>query len=290
MREPIVAAVIQMCSTADKVANLRAAEALITEAVRQSARLIVLPEMFNCLTDQAEMVRQAEPVPGPTSRQLAQWAEGFGITLVGGSFLEQGGPDGRAYNTSLVYNRRGELLSRYRKLHLFDVDIPDKVTFRESAYIHAGDEICSPMTEAGRLGQSICYDLRFPELYRRLADRGADILTVPSAFAAATGRAHWEILLRARAIENQAYVLAPNQCGTHSAALTTWGQSLIVDPWGGILGQLPMLPDSTPAGTGATPPLTGVVTAELQPEVLQTVRAHLPALTHRRGLERWSRE
>ncbi len=273
MSNPILAAAVQMSSTADKHANMQQAEHWINEAVKQGASLVVLPELFNCLASPEEMLAQAEDIPGPTSEAAHQWAERWQITLLAGSLLEKAG-DGRAYNTSVVYGPSGELLKIYRKLHLFDIDLPGQVTFQESSFVKPGERIETIDTACGRLGLSICYDLRFPELYRHLASDGADMIAVPSAFALATGRDHWQVLLQARAIENQAFVVAANQHGRHSEEITTYGRSMIIDPWG--------IPLST-ASDGQ-----GLAIAPIDHSKAKAVRERLPALTHRRGIERWA--
>ncbi len=268
-----LAAAIQMTSTADKRSNLDQAAHWIGEAVKQGARLVVLPELFNCLASREEMVAQAESIPGPTSEAASSWAKQWQITLVAGSMLERAS-GGKALNTSLVFDPTGEQSTVYRKLHLFDVDLPGEVTFQESSFVRSGDRIEVAETPCGRIGLSICYDLRFPELYRRLAEKGAETIVVPSAFALATGRDHWQVLLRARAIENQAFVIAANQHGRHSDEIVTYGRSTIIDPWG--------IPLSTAADG------QGFAIAPVDRSRLQEIRKRLPALSHRRGLERWS--
>ena len=268
MTTSYLAAAIQMHSGLDKAQNLDTATRLATQAAEQGAKLIVLPEFFNCLGPMAEMVVAAEPIPGPTSQTLAALAKQLGVYLVAGSLCERSEIEGRGHNTSLLFDAQGRELARYRKQHLFDVDLPGQVTFCESQWIEAGNQTVCTETSLGTIGQATCYDLRFPELFRELVDQGMQLLAFPSAFAAATGRAHWEILLRARAIENQVYVLAANQFGAHSSNLTTHGHSMIVDPWGRILAELP-------EGEG-------VVLAEIDLKQQETVRRELPALVHRR--------
>jgi predicted amidohydrolase len=190
------------------------------------------------------------------------------VRLLGGSFPERARDGLRVHNTSVLVSPRGELEAVYRKIHLFDVDLADAGTFRESARIAPGDEIVVADTPAGGIGLSICYDVRFPELYRELAARGALLVTVPSAFTRETGKDHWEVLLRARAIENQVFVIAPAQCGRHSPDRASHGRSLVVDPWGVVLAQL-----------GDRP---GVAVAECDLAEQQRVRERLPALRHRR--------
>lgn len=267
MTERYLAAVVQLSSGADKAANLQAAAHHVEAAAAQGAQLVALPELFDLLTDGPAMAAAAEPITGPTAEFLAQLARRHRVTLLAGSIAIQSETPGRFYNTALLFSPEGELLASYRKIHRFDVALPGRVTYRESAYVDAGDAWVVANTPCGRLGIAICYDLRFPGLFARLAAAGAQLLIVPSAFAEATGRDHWEPLLRARAIENQCFVLAPNQVGPHTPQLTTYGHSLIVDPWGVVLAR---------RETGV-----GVACAEIDLARLQEIRAQLPALTHR---------
>jgi len=274
MQNALTVAACQMCSTLDKDANRAVAERLVREAAGQGATLIALPELFNCLGPLPEMIAQAEPLPGPTSDWLSELAQELGVTLCAGSIAEKSFQPGKGYNTSLIFGPDGALLGQYRKVHLFDVVIPGGPNITESQFMLPGEKIV--LTDAlmaegdsARLGHATCYDLRFPELFRALARGEADVLVIPSAFTYVTGRDHWETLLRARAIENQAFVLAPNQFGSHGPGLRSWGHSMIIDPWGEILAQ----------GPGDA---EAVVTASLQPARLQSVREKIPALKHRR--------
>jgi predicted amidohydrolase len=192
------------------------------------------------------------------------------VTLVGGSFLERSASDGRSYNTSLLVDPAGTILAAYRKMHLFDVDLPGQVTVRESDGRVPGEDVVTAATALGTIGMSICYDLRFPELYRRLVRAGATLVTVPAAFTAYTGAAHWETLLRARAIENQVYVIAPNQTGTSPHGFPDYGHSMIVDPWGTVVAR---------AGDGEA-----IVTAPIDAELLARIRREMPCLAHTRLL------
>lgn len=268
MTDRYLAAVVQLSSGEDKEANLAAASSLIEQAAGRGAELVALPELFNCLGRPDEIVRQAESIPGPTSEAMSALAARLGITLLAGSMAERDEGTGRAFNTSVLFGPDGKQLAAYRKLHLFDIDLPGRVTFRESSWLRAGDEVVAVPTPLGTLGLAICYDLRFAELFRVLSDRGADVLLVPSAFTQATGCDHWQVLLQARAIENQAFVIAPNQHGIHSPQLVTYGRSMIIDPWGTVLAT---------AGDGA-----GIALAEIRRERLVEVRRRLPALKHRR--------
>jgi predicted amidohydrolase len=266
--EPFPAAVVQMAATPEKAANLAAADRLARRAAADGARLVVLPEVFSWRGPRGDEIVAAEPIPGPTSDHCANLAARLGIHLVAGSILEHGGPARKAYNTSCVFAPSGALLGSYRKIHLFDVDLPGRVQVRESDTRAPGKDPVVIETALGRIGLSVCYDLRFPELYRRLVRDGALLVTVPSAFTAPTGRAHWEVLLRTRAIENQVYVLAPNQFGTNAHGFEDYGHSMIVDPWGDVLAR---------AGTDET-----VVTAEIDLARLATVRHEMPCLEHAR--------
>ena len=260
-----VAAAVQLCAGSDKAANLDKAEAFAAEAVQHAARLVVLPEVFLWRGPRAEEVGNAEPIPGPATNRLAALARQLKIYLLAGSLLERNSRD-RAFNTSVLFDPRGEIIARYRKLHLFDVDIPDHVTIRESDTRACGNDIVTAPTELGVIGLTICYDLRFPELYRQLTLTGAEIITVPSAFTFPTGAAHWEILLRARAIENQVYLIAPDQIGKSPSGGVDFGNSMIVDPWG------------KPLARAADREM--MILAEIDRDYQDRVRRELPCLTH----------
>jgi len=231
------AAVAQLNSTNDKARNLAAAESLVRAAAADGAELVALPEKWNLLAGGEELLAGAETLDGPSLTAARAWSKDLGIHLLAGSIPEQG-PAGKAFNASVLIGPGGEDLAVYRKIHMFDVDV-DGVAYRESEYEEPGEEIVSAPLGEATIGLSVCYDLRFPELYRILAVRGARILAVPSAFTAATGRDHWEPLLRARAIENQAFVLAPNQAGEAPPHFSSYGHSAIVDPWGTMLATAP---------------------------------------------------
>jgi len=268
MSDRFVAAAVQMNSRLDREANLATATRLVEQAHQQGAQLVVLPEMFNGLGPFPEVVAAAEPIPGPTSEQMAALAKRLGITLAAGSICERSDQTEQGYNTSLLFLPDGSLAAQYRKIHLFDVDLPGKVEIEESQYIIAGDRHRTFASPLARLGMSICYDLRFPELYRRLADEEAEVILAPAAFTRTTGRAHWELLLRARAVENQSYVIGANQCGHHGGNLESYGHSMIVDPWGEVLAA---------AGDDQQ-----VIVAEIDLARLAEIREQLPALRHRR--------
>ena len=263
-----LAAVVQMASGPRRAANLDRARQFVREAASRGARLVVLPEVFAWRGPRADEAAHAEPIPGPSTDAMAAVAREAGVHLLMGSILEQGELGDRSFNTTCLLSPRGELLARYRKLHLFDVDLPGRVSVRESDARAAGDEVVVAPTPLGALGLSICYDLRFPELYRRQVRAGAEILLVPSAFTFTTGSAHWEVLCRARAIENQCYLLAANQSGTSPHGFADFGGSMIVDPWGVVIAR---------AGDGET-----VALAEIDHGYLARVRRELPSLAHAR--------
>ncbi len=262
------AAVVQLRSVADLGHNLERALHWIAEAAGSGASVIALPENFAYLGEvDSGPCPVAEPIHGPIVSQLQQAARQHGVVLVGATIPEHDESTSRNYNTAVVIDADGELRGHYRKMHLFDADLPD-ATYRESASVAAGDEIA--LVEVGplRIGLSICYDLRFPELYRALRARGANILIVPAAFTVPSGRDHWEVLLRARAIENQCFVLAPGQQGRHGETRVSYGHSMIVDPWGEVLS---VLEDGE-----------GYVSADLDFEAQVALRTRVPVHEHRR--------
>ena len=265
-----LAAVVQMSSTDDGDANWRAARELVERAAGYGARLVATPENTSFLGPQAEKVRRAETLDGPTCRRFAALARELGIHLLLGSFNEKSRGGERCHNTSVLFGPAGERLAVYRKLHLFDVDVSAEARFRESETVAPGAEVVVAPTALGRLGLSICYDLRFPELYRRLVDGGAEILTVPSAFTLTTGRDHWHPLLRARAIECQSYVLAPAQWGEHASGglRESYGHAMIVDPWGAVVAM---------ASDGP-----GIALAEIDLGRVRRVRRSIPVAGHGR--------
>ena len=214
-----LAGAVHFCAGADKAANFATAQRLARRAAERGAALIVLPEVFSWRGVHADELRAAEPIPGPTTERLAALAAELRVHLIGGSLLEAVPGESRVYNTSPVFDPQGTLLATYRKMHLFDVAIPEQVVVRESATRQPGAQPVIVPTALGVLGLSVCYDLRFPELYRALSTAGAEIVCVPSAFTFPTGAAHWEVLVRARAIENQVYVIAPNQIGRSASGL-----------------------------------------------------------------------
>lgn len=267
--KPYLAAAIQMTSVPDLEKNLIQAEELIDLAVRRGAELVSLPENFSFMGEEKDKIAQAEAIAQKSEKFLKTMAQRFQITILGGGFpvpLD----NGRVYNTALLIDPSGTELACYQKVHLFDVDLPDGNTYRESSTVMAGTRIppIYPSKELGNLGLSVCYDVRFPELYRHLSQMGAEVLFVPAAFTAYTGKDHWQVLLQARAIENTCYVIAPAQTGRHYAMRQTHGHAMIVDPWGVIL-----------ADAGGDRP--GVAVAEIDPQRLEQVRRQMPCLQHR---------
>jgi predicted amidohydrolase len=259
------AAAVQLNSTNDKARNLAAAERLVRAAAADGAELVALPEKWNLLGAGEEILAGAEPLDGPSLSAARAWARSLGIHLLAGSISERG--EQRAFNTSVLIGPDGEDLAVYRKIHMFDVDAGG-VSYRESAHEEPGSEVVTAPVGGLIAGMSVCYDLRFPELFRILALRGARLIGVPSAFTLATGRDHWEVLLRARAIENQVFVLAPNQVGRAAPHYESFGRSAIVDPWGVVLA---MAPDEE-----------CFVAAELDLDAQERIRESLPSLANRR--------
>jgi len=263
-----VAAVVQMTSTTDVERNLAAAEALVERAAARGAAFVGLPENFAFLRSEGQPVPGPQDLDGRWVRRMADLARRLRVTLLLGSLPEHVPGEVRVRNTSVLLGPDGATLAVYRKIHLFDIDLPGMEHLKESKAVVPGEEVVVAETALGPVGLSICYDVRFPELYRELARRGARVLCVPSAFTERTGKAHWEVLLRARAIENLAYVLAPAQVGHHGGGRTSHGQAMIVDPWGTVLAQVP-------EGEG-------VAVADLDFERLAQRRRELPALSHAR--------
>jgi predicted amidohydrolase len=262
------AAAVQLTSTADRERNLATADRLTRAAAAVGAELVVLPEKWAVLGTPEQTAAGAEPFGGPALTWARETARELGIDLVAGSIAERVSGREKGSNTSVHVGPDGEVRAVYRKLHMFDVEVAGR-TYRESAHEEPGEEIVLSETADGvELGLTVCYDLRFPELYRILAVRGARILTVPAAFTLATTRDHWEVLLRARAIEDQAFVVAANQIGEHAPGYRSGGRSMIVDPWGVVLAQ--------------APDAETFITAELDLERQAEVRRTLPSLANRR--------
>jgi deaminated glutathione amidase len=262
-------ACVQMTSRRDKAANLERAEALVARAASTGADVVVLPEKWNLIGGPDEYRAAAEPLEGGESVEaMARWARTLGVSLVGGSITERREGREKLSNTSCVFDAEGELVAVYRKIHLFDVEVGGHV-YRESEAEEPGTEPVVTRLEGWPLGLSVCYDLRFPELYRILALEGAELVTVPAHFTTPTGRDHWHVLLRARAIENQLYVAAAGQVGETLPGKPAYGRSLVVDPWGTVLAQAP--DEET------------VVVAELDHTRLLDIRAKLPSLANRQA-------
>jgi predicted amidohydrolase len=302
-------AAVQLGSGPDPDDNRRCAALGIERAVADGAGLVVLPELFTCLGPGAVLRANAEPLDGPTSRWASELAARHGIWLLAGSFLEQragGSPDGkpanggddaarpRLTNTSRLFGPDGSAAATYRKIHLFDVDVPG-AAYRESALVEAGDEVVVAAVPPLTVGMSVCYDLRFPELYRLLTVSGATVLVVPAAFTSTTGPPHWEVLLRARAIENQAWVVAAGQVGDSGDSRQWHGASMVIDPWGTVVARAPSweelvdrsgghggemrVGDGMPVDRAG---LVDVAAADIDLDELARVRAVLPSLANRR--------
>jgi predicted amidohydrolase len=269
-----LAAAVQMTSGPDRAANQARALSLAGQAADRGAQLVGLPEVWEHVGPAKQKMAFAGPLEGAQLAALRELCVKRGIWMMAGSVAERAPEDpARIFNTTALISPQGELAAAYRKLHLFDVDIPDGARYRESETVAPGASL-PPTAEAlgVRIGLTVCYDLRFPELYRKLSDAGVDLMTVPAAFTAYTGKAHWEVLLRARAIENQAYVLAPAQVGRIGPPEENryaWGHACIVDPWGEVLADA--------GGEGES-----VVVAQIDPARIAQVRRDLPALKHRR--------
>jgi deaminated glutathione amidase len=268
------AAAVQLTATPDKAANLQAADLLVRRAAADGARLVVLPEKWSVLGRGADLREGAEPLDGPAITWARDAARELGIDLVAGSVSERVAGDDKLRNTSLHIGPDGEIKATYRKMHMFDVEV-DGTVYRESEHEAPGDEVVLSTTADGvELGLTVCYDIRFPELYRILAVRGARVVTIPAAFTVPTTRDHWEVLVRARAIEDQCFVIAANQVGTHVEGLASGGRSMIVDPWGLVLAQ---------AADAQT-----VITADLDLDAQAAIRTRLPSLANRRpAAYRW---
>lgn len=267
------AAVIQMTSAADVAANLQSVRALLRSAREAGAVLAVLPENFALmgLAEGDKLTVAETPGSGPIQECLSDCARELDLWIIGGT-MPMRIPDepGKVAAASLVFDARGECVGRYDKIHLFDVDLPQREErYRESATIARGESAVVLETPLGQLGMTVCYDVRFPELFRELQGRGAQLFSVPAAFTVPTGQAHWDLLLRARAVENLCYVLAPAQSGRHQNGRETWGRSMIVDPWGEVLACI--------AAEGP-----GVAVAEIDLMHQEQLRQRFPALSHRR--------
>jgi predicted amidohydrolase len=268
-------AAVQLNSNADKGRNLSAAERLVREAAADGAEFVALPEKWNLLAGGEDLAAGAEPLDGPSLAAARGWARDLRVHLLAGSISERGEGE-KASNTSVLIGPDGDDLAVYRKIHMFDVDAGG-VTYRESEFERPGSDVVAAEVGGLTAGLTVCYDLRFPELFRILALRGARLIVVPSAFTLATGRDHWEVLLRARAIENQLFVLAPNQYGEAPPHYSSFGRSMIVDPWGVVLA-------TAPDGEG-------FVAVDLDLAGQDRVRQSLPSLANRQpGAYAWPQQ
>jgi predicted amidohydrolase len=258
---------VQLNASPSKGDNIERAERLVGEAAESGSAVVVLPEKWNGIGPADFMREIAESLEdGETVAAMSRWARTHGITLVGGSIAERREGREKLSNTSVVFDPEGEIVAAYRKIHMFDVEVGGQV-YRESESEEPGEAPVICDIDGWKVGLTVCYDLRFPELYRALAVEGAELITVPAAFTLYTGKDHWELLLRARAVENQCYVVAPNQWGTYVDGKASYGRSTIVDPWGVVLAQ--------------APDEDGVVTAELDRNRLEEIRRALPSLANR---------
>lgn len=258
---------VQMNTRSDQEKNLAEIERLVGEAAERGARFVMLPEYSLYLGPSAGYQESAEPIPGPLTERFANLARRSNIYLHAGSMVEQTEVPGKYGNTSTVFDPRGNLIAKYRKIHLFDIDIPGRVTAKESDNVAPGDEIVTVVIDGVTFGLAICYDLRFPELFRLLALQGAEVLCNPAAFTMYTGKDHWEVLLRARAIENQAWMLAAAQWGPHEPNATCYGRSLVIDPWGTVTAQ---------ASDGV-----GVIVTDIDTSLAAKMRTEVPSLANR---------
>ncbi len=269
--KPSLFAVCQMRTTADRAHNLSVASELVRRAAGYGAQAVCLPEMWPYIGRDREMLPDAESLDGPTITAMQALAQELDVWLFPGSFAERSADPGRVHNTATAIDGDGVVRAVYRKLHLFDCAVPGGATFTESDTVAPGDRAVVVDTPFGRVGLSICYDLRFPMLYQSLREAGADIIVLPSAFPALTGKEHWELLVRARAVENQVYVVAAEQWGQHNAARRSHGHSMIVDPWGHLVAQ---------ASEGE-----GVALGLVDPAFLAKVRVQLPCHGHKRAFQ-----
>lgn len=259
-------AVVQMASGEDKDANIDHAIGSVRKAAKQGANLVVLPEYFNFLGHKTGCLQAAEHIPGYTTDKMCRVARELRIGLLCGSIPERTATAGKIRNSAVFISEQGQILCKYSKIHLFDIHVPGEVSYLESAYIEAGRKVTTFSWQGIRFGIAICYDLRFPELFRCLMQHGAEVVLVPAAFTQATGHYHWQSLIRARAIENQVFICAANQWGENTNWLPTFGHSGIIDPWGKTLCELP---EGNEVGL-----------AEVDIRELHRIRSESPILTH----------
>ncbi|REL37927.1 carbon-nitrogen hydrolase family protein [Rhodohalobacter sp. SW132] len=267
--ETITAAAIQLNSQPDIAASMQAAESLVKEAADAGATFICLPENFAFFGDEKMKLKRSAEIAESVETLLPEWSSSLNVAILGGGYPASAG-GGKIYNRSALFLPDGSIAARYDKVHLFDVEVSKDEIYRESDTVRPGksEPVVFKSQNLPAIGFSICYDIRFPELYRKLTENGAEILTVPAAFTRPTGDAHWEVLLRARAIENTCYVIAPAQAGLHGESRCTWGHSIIIDPWGRVMAEANEKP--------------GFITAEIRMDDLREVRRKLPSLQHRR--------
>ncbi|KAM3268426.1 deaminated glutathione amidase, chloroplastic/cytosolic [Capsicum chacoense] len=279
MANSVRIAAAQMTSVNNLAVNFDTCSRLVKEAASAGAKLLCFPENFSFVGDlQGESLKIAEPLDGPIMKGYCSLARESNIWLSLGGFQEKGSDDAHLRNTHVLIDDNGNIRSTYSKMHLFDVDVPGGAVYKESSFTEAGKDIVVVDSPFGRLGVTVCYDLRFPELYQQLRfNHDAQVLLVPAAFTTVTGQAHWEILLRARAIETQCYVIAAAQAGKHNEKRESYGNTLIIDPWGTIVGRLP---DRSS---------TGITVADIDFSLIDSVRAKMPLSKHRKPAEFWNR-
>jgi len=271
--ETLRVGVVQMNTREDKQANIAAALRLIDRAAAEGARLIALPEVWTYMGDPAGSFGAAEPVPGPITDLLAERARRHGVWIHGGSYVEKRDGEARLFNTTCVFDPQGNLVARYSKIHMFDVELDGVAVYQESAVVAPGDEIVTFACDGFTVGLTICYDVRFPELYRILALRGAEVIMHPAAFTMTTGKDHWETLIRARAIENTVYMVSPAQYG-EAGGRWTYGRAMVVNPWGTVLATAP--DEET------------VIHASIDRAFLAKIRRQVPSLKNRQpAVYRW---
>jgi predicted amidohydrolase len=265
--QQISVALVQFNSRDDKAANIETALAMIDQAAATGARLVILPEVWTFMGAQDRLQEMSDPVPGDLTERLAERARRHGIYLHSGTFYERLEGDDHVCNTALVFDPSGTIVGHYRKMHLFDVAVSPDLTFRESDTVRPGDEIVTFDLDGMTVGLATCYDLRFPELFRILALKGAETILLPAAFTLMTGKDHWEVLIRARAIENQVYMVACNQYGTWAPGKANYGRSMLVDPWGTVVATAP---------DGDT-----VVSGVIDRAAIARIRQQIPSLANR---------
>ncbi|EPS73833.1 hypothetical protein M569_00922, partial [Genlisea aurea] len=270
-------AAAQMTSVSDVSANFATCSRLVKEAASAGAKFLCLPENFSYVgAKTGDSLAIAEPLHGPIMKKYCSLARESQIWLSLGGFQQKGSDDSHLCNTHVIVDDAGNIRGTYQKMHLFDVDVPGGAIYKESNFTEAGKDVVAVDSPLGRLGLTVCYDLRFPEIYQRLRfHHGADVLLVPSAFTPVTGGAHWEVLLRARAIETQCYVIAAAQAGKHGETRESYGDTIVIDPWGSVVGRLP------------DRQATGIVTADIDFSLIEAVRGRMPIAQHRKADEFW---